>query len=709
MVTITTFATFAGLLVAARKLATTAEPTEWLKALADLASNGAKLKAVLADRGLSPLATEMTRVAEETERHFTHPGHARDDAVALFWQAAPEAFADPALFVRNDLDAAAITDGMIAAVRRSSLARNFFVTSLPEQFFRQVAGRTLEKMLASAAYLDSITPDLWRESLQRQGIALGRIEAVKEDTGEILALVRDLHAIRQTTVPQDTLIAMARKINSKIADRDEALRALDAAADLAAEAIARGEAGSDVDDYVDQVLRRLGQLTAEGRLDEAARAADEAVAQHTAGLSQLLDAAIRQHLLASDAESAARQIQFRLTLDTPDRATLFTRLRELGRIGLLNGRDRGVRLDLEMAIALARQSVDQAADANERGEALSALGSALATLGDREPGTARLKAAVAAFAAALQAWTRDRVPLDWALTQMNLGNALATLGERELDTVRLKAAVAAYEAALEEQARDKVPLDWARTKMNLGNALRALGKHEPGMARLEAAVAALEAALQEQTREKVPLDWAITQNTLGNVLRALDEREHGTARLEAAAAAYEAALEVWTRDRVPVHWAGAKMNLGNALRALGEREPGTERLEAAVAAYEDGLKVWTRQGVPVQWAIAQNNLGNALSTLGEREGGTTRLYAAVAAYQGALQEWTRDRLPLDWAKTSYNQALALHLLAERRGEPLAAETIATVREAAAVLRDRGDLHNADIVEQWLSGLDPARD
>jgi hypothetical protein len=35
-------------------------------------------------------------------------------------------------------------------------------------------------------------------------------------------------------------------------------------------------------------------------------------------------------------------------------------------------------------------------------------------LGKRESGTARLKEAVAAFRAALQEMTRDRVPLQWA-------------------------------------------------------------------------------------------------------------------------------------------------------------------------------------------------------------------------------------------------------------------------------------------------------
>ena len=54
--------------------------------------------------------------------------------------------------------------------------------------------------------------------------------------------------------------------------------------------------------------------------------------------------------------------------------------------------------------------------------------------------------------------TRERVPLDWAKTQNNLGTALWTLGARESGTARLEEAVAAYRAALEERTRERVPL-----------------------------------------------------------------------------------------------------------------------------------------------------------------------------------------------------------------------------------------------------------
>ena len=115
------------------------------------------------------------------------------------------------------------------------------------------------------------------------------------------------------------------------------------------------------------------------------------------------------------------------------------------------------------------------------------MGIALARLGGREAGTARLEEAVAAYRAALQEWTRERVPLDWAMTQNNLGTALSSLGEREAGTARLEEAVAAYRAALQERTRERVPLDWAMTQNNLGNALARLGERELGTARLEQA------------------------------------------------------------------------------------------------------------------------------------------------------------------------------------------------------------------------------
>ena len=163
-----------------------------------------------------------------------------------------------------------------------------------------------------------------------------------------------------------------------------------------------------------------------------------------------------------------------------------------------------------------------------------------------------------------------------AALHVALGNALQTLGDRESGTERLEQAVVTYRTALEEYTRERAPLDWAMTQNNLGNALQTLGGRESGTERLEQAVVAYRAALEEYTRERAPLQWAATQNNLGAALQTLGGRESDMERLEQAMVAYRAALEEY--------------NLGAALQTLGDRESGTERLEQAVVAYRAALE-----------------------------------------------------------------------------------------------------------------------
>jgi tetratricopeptide (TPR) repeat protein len=322
------------------------------------------------------------------------------------------------------------------------------------------------------------------------------------------------------------------------------------------------------------------------------------------------------------------------------------------------------------------------ADTKQRFGYLLSEADALYRQGDEFGDNGALRSAIERLRRVVDLVPRERVPLDWAMTQNNLGNALVRLGEREVDTARLEEAVTAYRDALKERTRERVPLDWATTQNNLGTALSSLGERESGTARREEAVTAYRDALKEYTRERVPLDWAMTQNNLGNALVSLGERESGTARLEEAVTAYRDALKERTRERVPLDWATTQTNLGNALMRLGERESGTVRLEEAVTVYRDALKERTRERVPLDWAKTQTNLGAALVNLGERASGTARLEEAVTAFRDALKEWTRERAPLDWAMSTGNQGVALSLLAERTRNAALAKTAVALIEAA---------------------------
>ena len=134
----------------------------------------------------------------------------------------------------------------------------------------------------------------------------------------------------------------------------------------------------------------------------------------------------------------------------------------------------------------------------QRAELQHALGLVLGVVGEQGGDKQALIDATMAFRAALKEWTRQRVPLQWAMAQNNLGTALMRLGERESGSERLMEAVAAYRAALTEYTRERVPLHWALTQENLAIVFQILATRAAGearKARLAEALAAVDDAL----------------------------------------------------------------------------------------------------------------------------------------------------------------------------------------------------------------------
>ncbi|NEP83772.1 MAG: tetratricopeptide repeat protein, partial [Okeania sp. SIO3B3] len=80
----------------------------------------------------------------------------------------------------------------------------------------------------------------------------------------------------------------------------------------------------------------------------------------------------------------------------------------------------------------------------------------------------------------------------------------------------LEIAIASYQAALDIYTRQAFPQDWAMTQNNLGIVYRNRIRGERAE-NLEMAIASYQAALDIYTRQAFPQDWAMTQNNLGNV------------------------------------------------------------------------------------------------------------------------------------------------------------------------------------------------
>ncbi len=208
--------------------------------------------------------------------------------------------------------------------------------------------------------------------------------------------------------------------------------------------------------------------------------------------------------------------------------------------------------------------------------------------------------------------------------------------------------------ALQIYTLDAFPQDWAMTQNNLAIAYSEWIRGERAD-NLEDAIASYKNALQIRTRDAFPVDWAQTQN---NLAAAYSNRIRGERadNLENAIASYQNALQIYTLDAFPQDWAMTQNNLANAYRnrIRGER---ADNLETAIASFQNALQILTREAFPVDWATTQNNLANAYKNRirGER---ADNLEDAIASYQNALQIRTREAFPQNHTETLFNLGLA---------------------------------------------------
>lgn len=118
--------------------------------------------------------------------------------------------------------------------------------------------------------------------------------------------------------------------------------------------IQAGERGTNHDAFVNEVLHRVSERIGKADLDGAATLLDDQLDRLKRDESTLLESAIQVEILRRDPEAAARRIDRLVTTQHPsDEAARLDAL-----VGHWNryrdeGRDKGINLSLEVAIAIA--------------------------------------------------------------------------------------------------------------------------------------------------------------------------------------------------------------------------------------------------------------------------------------------------------------------------------------------------------------------
>ena len=141
--------------------------------------------------------------------------------------------------------------------------------------------------------------------------------------------------------------------------------------------------------------------------------------------------------------------------------------------------------------------------------------------------------ATAALQFALEVYTREDLPIQWAGVQRNLSVTFlrkAVLKGSRAGLGAISKAVSACRGALQVFTLTGHPLDWGAMQFNLGAALLYRGKWTggpPGVACLKESLSAFESTKEVYLRETHPTDWADVHRCLGHVYELMGDFNSG--------------------------------------------------------------------------------------------------------------------------------------------------------------------------------------
>lgn len=592
-------------------------------AMADIKAADAALDKHLADcipdfATLAALAKNRDRYPKAAAEHVVTNLAAKD---GLFRKDAGQ-FSQAAADFALEVVTRALTDALeqeqyAAKLRTQMMVEMLHQIDALQDAQAQEAARSAEADSRHDAKLDQLA------ALARQIVAGQQDEAAK----------RGVNAAK--------LVTLANRIVQKVSDPQEAERALHSAIDELLKLRAEAQRGSNFGDEIDETIRRIFARVEDNDLEGASSAAEEEyrrLGEQAAELraAQLRMAETRLSLarLEYDAKAVAKWAIEMRRQENGGKAPLLDHLRWEMRRYYDTALASGQRLDLDVAIELARLSINAAVSSEDSAMCQNDLGNTLRVQGERSDGalgSALLKEAVGAYRAALNVRTREALPVDWAMTQNNLANALQVQGGRSGGAEGFKLyeeAVAAYRAALTVYTREALPADWAMTQSNLGAALQAHGERyggAEGIVFLEQAVTAYRAALTVHTREAMPVDWAMTQNNLGNALQVQggwSGRAEGITLVAEAVTAYREASTVLTREAMPALWAMTHQNLALANECIGGMSEGLAQADHWRVAEKEILKaleVYDPVNMPYDHSTATRILTRIRAKIAEAE------------------------------------------------------------------------------------------
>ncbi len=286
------------------------------------------------------------------------------------------------------------------------------------------------------------------------------------------------------------------------------------------------------------------------------------------------------------------------------------------------GKQLTVRRDLEVLMHDAREhllyempGLDPLARAEDRATVARTFANAIRFKRRAEDA----QTALALFGSALDVFSRDKTPLEWAFVHRDRAYLRQFIAERTNNTGALQESIDDLRAALRVIGPNGFPYDWAALNNRLGLALYRLDFDNGDAETLERALVAFQNTLTVYDKRKTPNEWAEAMGHFGQVALVIGRENRDPAMLVQAVDACNAVVTARDRKHMPLHWASAQNNLGSALFLYGRVAGDNNALEGARVAFKTACAVYIEKGAERLAGVAEKNLRHVDKALNRRK------------------------------------------------------------------------------------------
>ncbi|MHA1222672.1 MAG: hypothetical protein ACTSP3_05340, partial [Candidatus Heimdallarchaeaceae archaeon] len=248
-----------------------------------------------------------------------------------------------------------------------------------------------------------------------------------------------------------------------------------------------------------------------------------------------------------------------------------------------------------------------------------------------------IRLAIKAYKKALQIYSPETQPLEYAKVQNDLGSFYLYLSELEAIAKNCRLAIKAYKEALNIYSLNLFRYEYSIVNYNLALAYQTLAEKEDKEINIKLAIFAYQEAAKGRDLTTYPFDYSMTLVNQGVAYLTLATISGEASYSTFAIDAFSGVLRIGAISSIQSEQAMIYNNLGVAYKILATDQEKEHNCKQAMLVLNDALTIRNPAQFPFEYAVSITILGDVYRVLAEEKETEENCKLAISSYDKAIK------------------------------------------------------------------------